>query len=177
MPTAARSHLVARSITSAMFDAPSPALVWTGDGVRADRWGRLHCARHAMDARARAISASETACASVTKLLVIQILRPQSHADVRDWLVSCRDDDVGPETIAAVVADVQRGLSASEELMVGYDPRRGRARLLWPWGGRTDVYDEPFMRAIWRAYFTTSDQPELGEQLLRWSAHVAARSS
>lgn len=152
-----------------LFVAPTPSLEWTGDGIRRDPTGRLHFIRHAMEPGAATATLSVPSV-EVPKLLIVEHLRSQSHADFQAWLTEHGGDESGAAAIANGLTDSGKTLLIGEQIAIGYEPRLARTRILWPWKTFTDAHEPVFMQAIWRCYFEAAGQPELRTQLLRWTS-------
>lgn len=152
------------------FGRPAPDLEWTGNGVRSDARGRLQFVRHAIERMELRLPPEEMATIEAAKLLVLELLRSQSTADVHAWLMG------GPDASARVAVDTIRTLTATvapleagEQVVISYEPAKRRTRIVWPTGPATDLHDPEYMRVLWRAYLDDPTQPELKSQLTRWT--------
>ncbi len=141
-------------VVETLFVEPLPSIVWTGNGVRSDAAGRSHFVRHAI-ATQSARDAEDAIGFEMPKVLLIEQLRSEGVTELRKWL------DVGDDVFDG------KQLAIGDQIIIGYEPRRTRTRIVWPWAMHTDLTGQGPMRSIWASFFRPSDS-ELARQLLRW---------
>lgn len=162
----------------AMMDLASAAwamegFVHTGSGVRVKKVlfvnAKVYEINHYMRALPQQHTRKAVVQADIDKVVAWRMLRDVDESKIRDSMKGAyalngyRDD----ATLDKVLNVFTGGLKEGEQLKVTYDSQKKTTTFSRATGRRVIVAGMEFMRATWSMWFGQSDQPSLGDDLLR----------
>lgn len=147
--------------------------VHTGSGVRVKKVlfvsAKVYDISHYMRSLPKQRTRSAVIEADVDKVVSWRMLRDVGEGKIRGSMKSAyalngyRDD----ATINQVLTVFLGGLREGEQLKVSYDTRRKATTFARAAGRSVTIVGTDFMRATWSMWFGKSDQPSLGDDLIR----------